>query len=608
MGAALRFYGLNWDGGHWLHPDERQIYFVVLNLGWPDSLAEALSPTSPLNPGFFAYGSLPVYLLKLVAALVHVLWPAFSLDDNLHLVARPLVALADLGTVYLTYRLARVLWGSHRRTGREARREASSPPAGGEPTLSDGARAGSETVPDRGWMVAPIAAALVSLAVLPIQLAHFYTVDPLLTFFVMLTLNLAADVAQAGGRGRRIALGAAFGLALATKVSAAPLFFVVLAACYPRPAIAKIQSPILQTLRRMALPLVVAGVVFVVLQPYAVLDWRTFVEHTIRESQIARGQIDVPYTLQYAGTLPFVYSIWQTALWGLPLPVGLVAWLCLAVSVVRWLRRGLWAETLLLAWAGPYLVITGLLYTKYLRYMLPVVPVLCLLTAATLAAVEGRHRRPISEERSSRSRGLAIPVASCVALLLILSALAYALVFAQLYAGSHSWVTASEWIYRNVPAGSTLAVEHWDTALPLAVEVDGVRHSPTDYAYRTLPLYDEPDDETKWATLAADLSSSDYLVIASRRLYGSIPRSPERYPVATHYYELLFAEELGFELVAEFNRDPAWLNPRIPPLADAAPAILRPDESFVVYDHPRALLFRNAERLPSEELLRRLGF
>ena len=62
-GAALRFYGQNWDGGHWLHPDERQIYFIALGLRWPDNLAQALSPASPLNPRFFAYGSLPIYLV-----------------------------------------------------------------------------------------------------------------------------------------------------------------------------------------------------------------------------------------------------------------------------------------------------------------------------------------------------------------------------------------------------------------------------------------------------------------------------------------------------------------------------------------------------------------
>jgi hypothetical protein len=575
VGAALRFYGLNWDGGHWLHPDERQIYFVVLKLGWPDSLAEALSPASPLNPGFFAYGSLPVYLLKLLAAVVHALWPAFVPEVDLHLVARPLAVLADLGTIYLTYRLARVLWGTHRRRG----------------------------------MVAVVAAAFTSLAVLHVQLAHFYTVDPLLTFFTMLTLNLAADVAQVGGRGRRIALGTAFGLALATKVTAAPLFFVVLVACLPRSPSAKLESPIRQTVRRLVLPLAVAGAVFFIAQPYALIDWPTFVEQTIRESQIARGQIDVPYTLQYAGTLPFVYSVWQTALWGLGLPVGLVAWLSLAAALVRWLRRGLWAETLLLSWVGPYLVITGLLYTKYLRYMLPVVPVLCLLAAGTLAGVEWRPRNPVDGQQGlkPRTRGLGSRLASGATVLLILTSLAYALAFARLYAAPHSWVSASEWIYRNVPAGSTLAVEHWDTALPLTVEVDGIFHGPRDYAYQTLTLYDEPDGATKWAALAGDLSSSDYLVIASRRLYGSIPRSPDRYPVATHYYELLFAGELGFEPVAEFSRHPAWLNPRLPPLPDAAPAMVRPDESFVVYDHPRALLFRNAKRLPAEELLRRLG-
>ena len=69
-GAALRLYGLNWDGGQWLHPDERQIYFVALGLGRPESLAQALSAESPLNPGFFAYGSLPIYLLRLAAGLL----------------------------------------------------------------------------------------------------------------------------------------------------------------------------------------------------------------------------------------------------------------------------------------------------------------------------------------------------------------------------------------------------------------------------------------------------------------------------------------------------------------------------------------------------------
>jgi hypothetical protein len=73
------------------------------------------------------------------------------------------------------------------------------------------------------------------------------------------------------------------------------------------------------------------------------------------------------------------------------------------------------------------------------------------------------------------------------------------------------------------------------------------------------------------------------------------------------YYRQLFAGELGFRPAGEFLRGPSWLNPRVPPLPGAAPRWLLPDESLVVYDHPRAMIWRNEERLPAGELLRRLG-
>ncbi len=554
--AALRLFGLNWDDGQWLHPDERQIYFVVGSLDWPHSLAEALSPDSPLNPKFFAYGSLPIYLLKLVTALLAPLWPALRFESNLHLAGRPLAVLIDLGTVCLTYRLVRVLFPS--------------------PPSRQGLRGD-----------ALLAAAFVGLAVLHVQLARFYTVDPLLTFFVMLTLNMGADVVQGGGWRRQVALGIALGLTLATKVSAAPLILVVLVAFDLQRRTQQRTWP--AAILRVILVLDLAVLVFFLAQPYALIDWRTFLEHTSREAQIARGTLATPYTLQYAGTTPFLYSVWQTALWGLGLPLGLIAWTGLAAVLIRWLRRAPRAESLLLAWAGPYFAVTGLLYTRYLRYMLPLIPVLCLLGIRLLVSLKQRRLR------IAGTWGLAGVT------------LIYSLAFVSIYAKPHSWIKASEAIYREVPAGSTLAAEHWDMGLPLPLEMDGQSRRQSEYDMRFLALYDEPDDAAKWESLTADLASSDYLIIASRRLYGSIPRVPDRYPVATRYYELLLSGELGFALEHEFIRGPAWLNPRLPPLPDPVPALLRPDESFVVYDHPRALVFRNAEHLAAAELVRRLG-
>jgi len=240
--------------------------------------------------------------------------------------------------------------------------------------------------------------------------------------------------------------------------------------------------------------------------------------------------------------------------------------------------------------------VCGGLYAKYLRYMLPLVPVLCLLAARLYYDLRKRTQTGGGRRLLAAGRWV-----------VVIASLCYALVIVSIYASPHSWITASDWIYRNVPPGSTLVVEAWDTALPLPLDADGRSRRAEEYNVRTVPLYDEPDGEAKWAAIADDLAASDYVIIASRRLYGSVSRLPDRYPVATRYYELLFGGELGFELVGEFTRGPVWLNPRVWPLSGAAPGLVIPDESFVVYDHPRTLVLCNVGRLPASELLRRLG-
>jgi 4-amino-4-deoxy-L-arabinose transferase-like glycosyltransferase len=53
LGSVLRFYNLNWGAPYYFHPDERNIASAVSQLSFPDQL----------NPHFFAYGSLPIYVI-----------------------------------------------------------------------------------------------------------------------------------------------------------------------------------------------------------------------------------------------------------------------------------------------------------------------------------------------------------------------------------------------------------------------------------------------------------------------------------------------------------------------------------------------------------------
>jgi hypothetical protein len=162
--------------------------------------------------------------------------------------------------------------------------------------------------------------------------------------------------------------------------------------------------------------------------------------------------------------------------------------------------------------------------------------------------------------------------------------------------------------------GSTVAVEEWDHPLPAG---------PQDFDVRTLPVFDE-DSAEKWDQMASMLGGADYVVIASRRGYGTLARWPERYPQTARYYEMLFGGDLGFEPVACLGRLP-WLGPvafgddptsglgfKLPELCSCTAAmegdrrsadckadvrVGRLDESFVVYDHPRAIIFERTDRV-----------
>ncbi|MEE8390188.1 MAG: hypothetical protein V3S14_05245, partial [Anaerolineae bacterium] len=99
VAAALRFYGLDWDGGIGAHPDERYVVGVAESLRWPDRL-------NPFDVApDFAYGHLPLYLLALTGKLTHGADPL--------LVGRTLAALFDLGTVVLTFALGRQIYGEN---------------------------------------------------------------------------------------------------------------------------------------------------------------------------------------------------------------------------------------------------------------------------------------------------------------------------------------------------------------------------------------------------------------------------------------------------------------------------------------------------------------
>lgn len=580
LGFLLRLYGLNWDQGNNFHPDERQILFHVVALSWPTSLSQFLdAANSPLNPHFFAYGSFPMYLLALLGQLF--LHPKTFVGFTL--LGRVLSALFDSGTILLTGLLGLQLG---------LQLAAHSTPGSGQ-------RYGNG-----GWNLALFAAALVAFTPFQLQLAHFYAVDSVLLFFVMLTLLACVKLVDTEKPVRWLLVAAlGYGLAMATKVSAAPLAVPLAVAlilrCYRR-------RDLLSSVIYFCCTGIFTLLLFVVTQPYVVLDHQNFLEQVFEQSSLARGTLDLPYVRQFTGTLPVVYELQNIVLWGMGVTLGIAAlvgllWMCWRVV---WRRdAGLWL--VLLAWVLVYGGINCTFFVKYMRYMLPVYPALTLLGAAAVLALV-QHRWRWQSNLSVPWQRL-LDAAGVLLLVLVLGGTVFqGLALLNVYSQPNTRVQASRWLYQHVPPGSVLTYEQWDDPLPVPV----AGHDPSQYVQASytestgqqttgLDLYGD-DTTAKAQELARLLPTVNAITMASDRLDKSIPRLPARYPLTIHYYHLLFTGQLGFHLAAQFQNHPHLLGITL----DDSGA----DESYSVFDHPHVRIFERDNPYPysSAQLFQKL--
>ena len=598
---GLRLYGVNWDAGspHSLHPDERSVVWTAQQLSL-DSLKSPLDlfrvqesslvprpPGATSGHGVYDYGSLPFYLLGAAGWVANVI-PGVEGSNmyDLTIVGRVLSALFDTGTVFVVFLIGRRLFNQR---------------------------------------VGLLAALFTAFAVLHIQLAHFYTTEAMLTFFSCLSFFYVIRLSEKGRRRDAALAGLFFGLAMASKFSALPMLagFAVgigllslrngstLETLTPTPDALK------SALRKLGIAAIFCFLAFAIAQPYAILDLPYYAADAYQQSQMVRRVIDFPYTRQYDDSLPFAYHIWQFSIWGVGLPLALLMWAGLGFTAVRAALKRTRPDILLLAWFLPFFLITGLAEVKFLRYLLPVTPFLAIM-AANLSDKTLTRLRTLQPSRNLLYGGGAAALG-----LIVFATVFYSFAYANVYTAPHPATRASEYVRENIPSNSVLAMEHWEEGLPNL-------HS---YRRITLQLYD-PDDVSiqytdhqgftvvgsKAEHLANALANADYVVFFSNRLYGSIPTLPDRYPLSTRYYKLLFAGDLGFEVHYVAEAHPNFLGVSFVhdtfsrPGLDA-PAALGPgrvsglaielghaDDSFTNYEHPTPIILKNVGRLDEATL------
>ncbi len=425
LALYLRTTGQNWDGEQHLHPDERFLTMVASAIEPVHSLREYFDTAhSTLNPankgfGFYVYGTLPLFLTRFVGEAFHK-----TGYGQIHLVGRTLSALADVLLVFLVYLVAARLYD--RRVG-------------------------------------VLAAALSAFTVTQIQNAHFFTVDSIFNLLTFVTVWLAIEI------GRKppdrplkddwwlfALFGLAYGSALASKVSAAPVALLLPAAGLLR--LARRDRPAQERETPWLLGLLALGggvglLTFRIFQPYAFAgpgfisglnpQWLDNLRALRAQTS---GTADFPPAMQWARRP--IWFAWQNlTFWGTGLPYGLAAW-----AAFLWLGWRLFRQQekplgwLLWGWTGFIFALESAMPNPTMRYLLPVYP--------GLAVITGWGAVRLAERLPRQRRFWAIAGATLV---LALTA-AWAFAFVNIYHRPHTRIAATEWIFSHIPGPVTVPI------------------------------------------------------------------------------------------------------------------------------------------------------
>lgn len=490
IAAYFRFTGIKWDDNHHLHPDERFLTMVETSISPVKNLGEyfntANSSLNPNNHGytFYVYGTLPIFIVRYVGG-----WLGQSGYDQINVVGRVLSGIFDLGTILMIYLIGKRLY--------------------------------------RNAQVGILAALLLALAVLPIQLSHYFAVDTFANFFVYAALYAAVCIATKqnksdSGETEKTSpagkiwwlqnwrdfipyaiFGLLYGMALASKVSvyalaltlplAAWLFYLSL----PRE---KRDDAVPFIIRNLVLAGVIAFITFRFFQPYSFMGPGFFglkinqnwLNNLKELKTISSGTVDVPYALQWARR-PITFAFENMVRWGLGLLLGIAAWAGFLWMTWRSFKGDWKRHLLILFWAVFVFITQSLNPVRAMRYQLPAYPALILIAAwmiLKLWELPFNKVRKITHFHINWNK-----VFSAVILVIVVAGSAlWAFAFSRIYTRPVTRVAASEWIYGHIPAAINLEVDPesgMQYMQPIAYQNSAYISSENPYIYGYIPNENE---------------------------------------------------------------------------------------------------------------------
>ncbi|MEO8398084.1 MAG: hypothetical protein ABI700_34135, partial [Chloroflexota bacterium] len=157
--------------------------------------------------------------------------------------------------------------------------------------------------------------------------------------------------------------------------------------------------------------------------------------------------------------IPYLFPLNTMILWGMGLPLGIMAWVSWVWSGIRMVRakRAGLQNALLFIWVLIYFGWLGRNWVTTQRYFLPIYPVLMILAAWGLVWLVRYAKEHLWRRRVFRLLLVVVPVFT----------LLWAAMFTNIYRHLLTRVQASYWVYEHVPGDFAMTVNDSSDALPI---------------------------------------------------------------------------------------------------------------------------------------------
>lgn len=523
VGVFLRFYNLNWGAPFYFHPDERQ------NISYPIQESKSLLLRDQKN---FDINPFPLIVIKNTYNLISMIPGNRALNpiETTIIISRIYSALLSIIICLFLFAIGKRVWN---------------------------------------YFVGYIAFILGIFSTGLIQYAHFGTIELWEGLVLLLLFYLTCEALKTKKIIYFFAIGIVFAIGISTKFLVITFLPIVTAPFVP-PLILlarkRRREEVIHLLRAIYFFLVGFSIIIIIFFPQLFLNFNQ-IENSLKfESTVATGKLKVFFTQGFTNTTPVIYQLTSVLPFLLnPFIIIISVVSLLYSSYLSIIKKDAYLLLLVLSFLIPFFG-SSLLFVKWTRYMVPIIPFLYLSTAVFIYTIYNRLK-----EKYIRLIVVAIPIMASV-----LFSFSF---FITVYLHNHTAVDASYWFKNTYKHASTAISESYDIGIspfhPLITQIEFVDFYSLDTESRVLE------------SLRATLPGTEFVILPSQRILKSRIQNPKDFPQGYLFYNNLISSSGNFKLVF---KTPCDVFCKITYMGDP---IFSNEETFSVFDRPTVFIFRN---------------